>query len=379
VIYRLKDDSSLVNRTSLTLEDIRELLSFCLRSTDFVFRNKFYNQRFGCPMGSPLSVVLANLVMEDIERRIFGSPDNFDVRHYYRFVDDTWVVLPESNVHSFFNHINRIESSISFTMELEDPQKSIAFLDVLVTRCDDGSFSSAVFRKATHTDRYLSFNSHHPKCHKRSVVRTLSKRATDISSSKSLATQEENKVAEALSSNGYPRAFISRNAIKCDPPISQSSVCHGVVVLPYVRGVSESIKKCLSRKNVKTYFKPRNKLSSFFKLPKDPFSKVQKCGVVYKIKCRDCHKAYIGQTKNSLGTRVNQHRSAFRNFHVEKSALAEHAVEFGHRIDWDNPEILSCQNVFAKRLFIEAWMSMKHGTMNRCELPIPSQYTSLVS
>jgi hypothetical protein len=38
----------------------------------------------------------------------------------------------------------------------------------------------AVHRKATHTDKYLSFDSHNPKQHKSTVVKTLFDRADKI-------------------------------------------------------------------------------------------------------------------------------------------------------------------------------------------------------
>ena len=66
---RLRYDDSLWQRTSLPLEDITDLLSFCLNTTQFVFEGTYYKQVFGTAMGSPISAVIANLVLEDIEHR----------------------------------------------------------------------------------------------------------------------------------------------------------------------------------------------------------------------------------------------------------------------------------------------------------------------
>ena len=65
----LRYDDSLWQRTSLPLEDITDLLSFCLNTTQFVFEGTYYKQVFGTAMGLPVSAVIANLVMEDIEHR----------------------------------------------------------------------------------------------------------------------------------------------------------------------------------------------------------------------------------------------------------------------------------------------------------------------
>ena len=42
---------------------------FKLSCAQFVFEGTYYKQVFGTAMGSPLSDVIANLVMEDIEYR----------------------------------------------------------------------------------------------------------------------------------------------------------------------------------------------------------------------------------------------------------------------------------------------------------------------
>ena len=60
----LRQDATLLQRTSLPVEDIIDLLSFCLNTTYFVFEGCYYQQVFGTAMGSPVSAVIANLVME---------------------------------------------------------------------------------------------------------------------------------------------------------------------------------------------------------------------------------------------------------------------------------------------------------------------------
>ena len=66
---RLQKDKSLKKRTLLTPDDIVELLNFILTTTYFVFREQVYQQKFGTAMGSPVSPIVANLFMEDLEQR----------------------------------------------------------------------------------------------------------------------------------------------------------------------------------------------------------------------------------------------------------------------------------------------------------------------
>ena len=76
--------------------------------------------------------------------------------------------LKTENVDAFHKHQNTINSSMQFTVEMET-SGSIAFLDVLFTRELDGSLSTSIFRKPTHTGRYLPSNFHHPFCQKVSI------------------------------------------------------------------------------------------------------------------------------------------------------------------------------------------------------------------
>ena len=58
---RLREDASLGQRTSLPVEDIIHLLSFCLKTMQFTY-GTYYQQVFGTAMGSPVSAVIANMV-----------------------------------------------------------------------------------------------------------------------------------------------------------------------------------------------------------------------------------------------------------------------------------------------------------------------------
>ena len=66
---RLEEDESLSSRTSLSVDDIISLLALCLKATFFTFREVIYQQIYGTAMGSPVSVVVANLVMELLCRK----------------------------------------------------------------------------------------------------------------------------------------------------------------------------------------------------------------------------------------------------------------------------------------------------------------------
>ena len=49
---------------------------------------------------------------------------------------------------------------------------------------------------------------------------------------------------------------------------------------------------------------------------------------------------YIGETGRTLKTRVKEHLSACKYARFEISAVAEHAWQDGHCIDWEGVKIL---------------------------------------
>ena len=100
---------------------------------------------------------------------------------WLRYVDDMYAIMEKTEVEPFYDYLNTISTSIKFTKELEKSGQ-LAFLDVSIQQMEDGSLATCVYRKPTHTDRYLQYSSHHPVNQKVSVARTLFSRANTITS-----------------------------------------------------------------------------------------------------------------------------------------------------------------------------------------------------
>ena len=66
----------------------------------------------------------------------------------------------------------------------------------------------AGYRKATHTEKYLAFDSHHPEQSKAAVVKTLLDRAEAIPSNANKRKSEKENVLKDLKINGYTSHFI---------------------------------------------------------------------------------------------------------------------------------------------------------------------------
>ena len=81
-------------------------------------------------------------------------------RLWKRYVDDTFCILRKGSTEELLHHLNGVRPTIKFMVEQED-DGTLPFLDTLLRRREDGSLDVSVYRKPTHTDRYLHFESHY--------------------------------------------------------------------------------------------------------------------------------------------------------------------------------------------------------------------------
>ena len=117
---RLTQDESLEDRTTITVPDICHLTEMCLRSTYFKFQDVFFEQVEGTAMGSPLSPIIANLYMEELENKALETA-KLHPRIWVRYVDNTFALWPQGEQHleSFHQHLNSQHTAVQFTMERE--------------------------------------------------------------------------------------------------------------------------------------------------------------------------------------------------------------------------------------------------------------------
>ena len=96
------------------------LTELCLRLSFFQFQDKYYEQIEGAAMGSPLSPIVANLFMENLEEEAIRSAP-LQPKLWRRYVEDTFIIWPhrQEELHRFHKHLNSLHSNIHFTMEEE--------------------------------------------------------------------------------------------------------------------------------------------------------------------------------------------------------------------------------------------------------------------
>ena len=243
---KLAADTLLEELTCIPIDNLMEMLTFCVETTYFGMGSDIYWQEEGLAMGSPLSPLLANTYMEYFEEMALGST-SLKPSMWLRYVDDTFILWPHRDVQILLDHVNSIQPS----MEKEQENK-LPVLDVLVTRTEQG-FRSFEYRKHTFSGQYLNSNSHHPYTVKKGIVRCLQHRAKTISSDTGAYQQEMISLSSNLHRNNNQERITSapRNL---DRRMEDNTQRLTKVCLPYVQGLAERIQKIWHQGSIHKWF-----------------------------------------------------------------------------------------------------------------------------
>jgi hypothetical protein len=158
---RLNSDPSFLERSPLKVGGAMELLDVCLTTTYLQYEGKFYQQKEGIAMGNSPSPAVSNIFMEHFEEIALDSADHRPAK-WIRYVDDTFVVWPygPARLQQFLRHLNSLRPAMKFTMEVEI-NNTLPSLDVLAMKRAP-NLAMKVYRKPTHTGRFLYLKSNHP-------------------------------------------------------------------------------------------------------------------------------------------------------------------------------------------------------------------------
>ncbi|GAA54573.1 hypothetical protein CLF_103975 [Clonorchis sinensis] len=239
-------DTTLSERTQLTVDEIVKGIKARLNLTHFVFDSVGYTQEQGLTMQSPISPVLANIFMEEFEQKaLCGFPHPPKV--FWHYVNDTFVVMK----------LNKV-------------------------------------------------------------------------------------IMNKLRGSGYPASLIRRQLRRVLVPLTKPKrEWLGTAVTPYKPGTSEIIRRILNTAYIRVGFQRGNTLRSALVQLKDSLPENRTGDCIYKIKCSDCIKVYVGQTARELHTRIGEHKRKInrppRNADeyrvlLKNSAIAEHALDTGHKM-----------------------------------------------
>jgi len=313
-------------------------------------------------MGSPLSPIVADLVLRDLETSAIKKLP-FVLPLYRRYVDDILLTASFDQLNTILDTFNSFHDRLQFTLEISTNNK-INFLDVTIILDEQKIFFDR-FEKPTNTGRYINYHSQHPVSHKRSIVYGLVDRTILLSHP---TFQEKNlkAIINTLLENCFPLPFIfatintriktlanrtnrdTKNT-KILPQINEKKF----FTIPYIKSISESFPPIIKKYGFNIAYSVLNTLNKYIKRHKDKIDPTTQNEVVYKIDCIDCKSSYVGQTKRQFKTRIKEHRSDINKKNGDLSVISNHRLEYDHEMNWDNAVVLDIESSYTKRIVSE--------------------------
>lgn len=350
----------LENRINIPIEDLIKAIELVLTSTYFTFNDRIYKQTYGTPMGSPLSPIIADIVMQDLETSIISNL-NCHLSFYYRYVDDIILAAHYDDILKILDAFNNYHEKLKFTHDMEKNNR-LSFLDLEII-VHNGRIIIDWFHKKTDSGRTLSFFSNHPIQHKIGTIYGFIDRALMLSHH-TFHKKNIEYVVNVLLENNYPLQFIFKHITNRLIMISRKRKLNSenestnqkkknIVVIPHIPGISNIVNSTIDKNNFMIGYRCLNKLDNIIKVQKDKNKRDYNNNVVYKINCKDCSVSYVGQTKRQLSTRIKEHKCNIKLDVSKHNVITEHILQNNHSFDWENARILDKESNYNKRLISE--------------------------
>ena len=218
-------------------------------------------------------------------------------RLWLRFVDDTFVIIKAEHSQHLLHHINSQDPHIQFTVEEPSHHGTLPFLDTLVTIGPNHNLDTTVYRKPTHTDQHLHWDSKQFITAKQSIYNTLAHRAKIASHNQEKLNKELEHIKKGLHAFQFPPCALKQlqhrfnrkqnqdfnhnhNSTTTDN-LNSNNHKNITTLVHYIQGIGERFKKACHSRGIQVHLKGTNTLKSLLVKPIEKESKLQKSGVIY--------------------------------------------------------------------------------------------------
>lgn len=256
--------------TNAQMQLVLKVIHFvCITSTEISFNGTIYKQIRGLRMGSALSPILADFVMEDFLDTAFRTIERPLIT--LKYVDDILFLIREGYENDLLTHFNQIDDSIKFDMETENEDGTINYLDFTIINGQDRC-STKWYQKTIASGRFLNYLSAHPTS---VIINTAITFVYNMYKNSNIEYHEEihNRAKHMLKINSFPDKMISTIIAKAKDKLilkgiktpntsaNSSNNLYGLSI-PHIPKLSGQIKNILSTQSDRiTPSRPIHKLS----------------------------------------------------------------------------------------------------------------------
>ena len=376
ILDLLKEDQSYSNYTRLKINEIKEMIELCISRCYFIWNQEIHILKDSGPIGLSIMVVLAEGFLQVLESKALDEalreqPPYAPVS-FYRYVDDSHSrFLETEQPQRFLNKLNQQDERVQYTMEIENAEKELNYLEIKTMNKGTGKYEFDVYRKAAITNVQVKPNSSHDPKILRGIFKGFLKRANTICST-NYREKEIEFLVEVFVENGYKRetllTIIEESNSRLTPTDLSSSTpqttveetsartvptdvsnnntleetqTRDTITLPWIPGVSPRLRKVYKKAGYKVVFKSGRNIGDILtsrnksKLPRNSHPGI------YKIPCSCGKNPYRGETKKRIMTRVSEHEQYIARGNWSQSGIAQHAKDCPGEILFDQAETVA--------------------------------------
>jgi hypothetical protein len=335
------EELRILNATQMTDRLKKRVMDVCTKNCVFKFDGELYKMEDGCRIGSPLSQVMADVLMKRVEREVNERLGNV-MEFYGRYVDDILIVVEQGKEEEVLRAFSEaVAGRMEYQVEEPDEGGWTEFLG-LKLKLHNGKILRKMARSKDRVYNYVKYYSYCPKEVKIGVINNVLNNVK-VGSSNEFVYSDYLFYKEKLILNGYPSELIEKiwDKIKMGEVKERREYRAWIKLQYYGDEIGRKIRKDIQSERLGIVFYGNNSIKKFWPSCYERVQRNEQKGVVYRIPCEEnCRKDYYGNTGRKLITRVNEHRGYFRRGEVDRNALVRHAYEEEHVPEWTNTRVM---------------------------------------
>jgi hypothetical protein len=321
-----------------------------------IISDNIVRMKDGVNIGSCLSPVLENIVMNEWEKKVIEKGGESLIM-FCRYVDDCLGIWKGTRreMETFITELDEKEKGIQIETEVEE-NNSISFLDLRIEKTKEGNFKTSWHQKDCAAGIFCHRRSDVDDSTKRNFIENMEKKIERINTSEEQKRKDIARLWKQLRQNGYGVGDKRKRREKVEEDRtgekkeedSEKKSWYGI---ESVGRATDKIKSILKEEGIKTYRKGGKKIIEIVRTKGKRWNTNKELrGVVYKVKCKDCEMMYIGETKKKMEERLKEHKDDVR-LRRDTNAIFKHIEDTGHTIDWEGAEVIQQES----RKLVRKW------------------------